>query len=599
MSIFNVLSLAGGLALFLFGMNTMGDSLSKLSGGKMEKLLEKLTSKRIMAVLLGAVVTAIIQSSSATTVMVVGFVNSGIMRLSQAIGIIMGANIGTTVTSWILSLSGIESSNVFIKLLNPTSFSPILALIGIVLIMFFKSEKKKIVGNIFIGFAILMFGMDMMSSSVAPLAEVEEFTGILTAFSNPVLGMLAGALLTAVIQSSSASVGILQALCLTGAVSYATAIPIIMGQNIGTCITAIMSSVGASKNAKRAAMIHLYFNIIGTVLFMVVFYTINAFVHFGFLNDTVPVAGVAVIHSLFNIICTIVLLPFGNYLEKLAILTIPDKEKETDIEGLSGAKLLDERFLINPGYALSECHAVAVNMAKTAKEALFLSLDLITGYNKKDAETVEKLEQDADRYEDALVTYLYKLSGKNLTEKESLSLTVMTHCISDFERISDHALNICGHAKQMNKNKLHFSRKAVEELEILADSLRNIISLSVNAFESGNLELARRVEPLEQVIDKLTMEEKQKHLKRVRKGKCTLELGFILSDILTDYERAADHCSNIAVYILQSNENGFETHEYLEIMKDTENEEFARQYKALRAQYSLQKKDRNVVEFKK
>lgn len=599
MSIFNVLSLAGGLALFLFGMNTMEDSLSKLSGGRMEKLLEKLTSKKIMAVLLGAVVTAVIQSSSATTVMVVGFVNSGIMRLSQAIGIIMGANIGTTVTSWILSLAGIESSNFFIKLLKPTSFSPILALVGIVLIMFFKSEKKKIIGNILIGFAILMFGMDMMSTSVAPLAEVEEFTGILTAFSNPILGMLAGALLTAVIQSSSASVGILQALCLTGAVSYATALPIIMGQNIGTCVTAIMSGVGASKNAKRAAMIHLYFNVIGTVLFMIVFYSINAFVHFEFLNDAAPAAGIAVLHSLFNIICTVVLLPFGSYLEKLAILTIPDKEKESDTDELSGAKLLDERFLLNPGYALNECHAVAVNMAKTAKDALFLSLDLITGYNKKDAGTVEKLEQDADRYEDALVTYLSKLSGKNLTEKESLSLTVMNHCISDFERISDHALNISERSKQMNKNKLKFSRKAMEELDILADSLREIISLSVNAFESGNLELARRVEPLEQVIDKLTLEEKKRHLKRVRKGKCTLELGFILSDLLTDYERVADHCSNIAVYILQSTENGFETHEYLDIMKDIGNEEFARQYKELRSQYSLRKKERNVIEFKK
>lgn len=599
MSIFNVLSLAGGLALFLFGMNTMGDGLGRLSGGRMEKLLEKLTSRKIMAVLLGAVVTAIIQSSSATTVMVVGFVNSGIMRLSQAIGIIMGANIGTTITSWILSLAGIESSNFFIQLLKPASFSPILALIGIVLIMFFKSDKKKIIGNILIGFAILMFGMDMMSSAVAPLSEVEEFTSILTAFSNPLLGMLAGALLTAIIQSSSASVGILQALCLTGSVSYATAFPIIMGQNIGTCITAIMSSVGANKNAKRAAMIHLYFNVIGTVIFMVVFYTINAFVHFEFLNDAAPAAGIAVLHSLFNIVCTVILLPFGSLLEKLAIITIPDKEKDADTDELSGAKLLDERFLLNPGYALSECHAVAVNMAKSAKNALFLSLDLITGYNKKDAETVKKLEQDVDRYEDALVTYLFKLSGKDLSEKESLSLTVMTHCISDFERISDHALNISEHARQMHKKDLQFSRKAMEELQIFADSLREIISLSVNAFESGNLELARRVEPLEQVIDKLNMEEKQRHLKRVRKGKCTLELGFILSDLLIDYERVADHCSNIAVYILQSDENGFETHEYLDIMKDIDNEEFSRQYKAMQERYSLQKKGRNIIDFKK
>ncbi len=587
MSIFNVLSLAGGLALFLFGMNTMGDSLGRLSGGRMEKILEKLTSKKIMAVLLGAMVTAVIQSSSATTVMVVGFVNSGIMRLSQAIGIIMGANIGTTITAWILSLAGIEGSNFFIQLLKPTSFSPILALVGIVLIMFFNSDKKKVVGNILIGFAILMFGMDMMSTAVEPLSEVEEFTSILTAFSNPILGMLAGTILTAIIQSSSASVGILQALCLTGSVSYATAFPIIMGQNIGTCVTALMSSVGASKNAKRAAMVHLYFNIIGTIIFMTVFYTVNAFVHFEFLNDAAPAAGIAVAHSLFNIVCTTILLPFSSLLEKLAILTIPDKHKEVDTDELSGAKLLDERFLMNPGYALSECHAVAVNMAEAAKQALYTSLDLINNYNKKDAETVKKLEQDVDKYEDALVTYLFKLSGKDLSEKDSLSLTVMTHCIGDFERISDHALNITEHAKQMNKNNQQFSKKAMEELKVFADGLREIISLSVAAFETGDLALAKRVEPLEQVIDKLNVEEKQRHLKRVRKGKCTLELGFILSDLLTDYERVADHCSNVAVYILQSDENGFETHEYLDVMKDDDNEEFVRQYKAMQERYSL------------
>ena len=455
MNIFGILSMIGGLALFLYGMDAMGAGLSKLSGGRMERLLEKLTSKRIMAVLLGAGVTAVIQSSSATTVMVVGFVNSGIMKLNQAVGIIMGANIGTTITSWLLSLTGIQGSSFVLQMLKPSSFSPILAVIGVGLIMFTKNEKKKDIGSIFIGFAILMYGMEAMSGAVAPLADNEKFTGILTMFSNPLLGLLAGTILTAVIQSSSASVGILQALCATGAVNFSTALPIIMGQNIGTCITAIISSIGTSKNAKRTAAVHLFFNIIGTIIFMVVFYTLNVFVHFQFLNTAASPAGIAVIHSLFNIGATILLFPFANLLEKMAIFVIPDKESE--MEEMEEEKInpdlarLDERFLDKPGFAMEECRSVAINMARKSQKAMNLAIDLLGEYSDKTADRVEKLENQIDQYEDALGTYLVKLSGRELSIKDSRVLSVLLHCIGDFERISDHAVNIRDAAVEMHK----------------------------------------------------------------------------------------------------------------------------------------------------
>lgn len=593
MDFFGVLTMIGGLALFLYGMTIMGDGLSKLSGGRMERLLERLTSKRIMAVLLGAGVTAVIQSSSATTVMVVGFVNSGIMKLSQTIGIIMGANIGTTVTSWLLSLTGIGGSNIFVRLLKPSSFSPVLAVIGIALIMFSKSDKKKDIGNILIGFAVLMFGMETMSGAVAPLAEVKEFTDILVMFSNPFLGMLAGALLTAVIQSSSASVGILQALCLTGAVSYGTALPIIMGQNIGTCITAIISSIGANKNAKRAAAVHLYFNIIGTLLFMIVFYLINAFVPFAFLGDQAGPAGIAVIHSLFNIGATLVLFPFANGLEKLAILTIRDKNHETEPEKTDDIALLDERFLNKPGFAIEECRKVAVNMALQAKEAIHLSIEVLNKFDKKKAARINELEESVDRYEDELGSYLVKLSSKNLSQKDSVTLSIMLHCIGDFERISDHAVNILEAASEMKKKKLEFSPKAIEELAVFSSSVLDIVDTAVIAFEEVDLEVARKIEPLEQVIDYLNIEEKQRHIKRLRKGKCTIELGFLLADISTNYERVADHCSNIAVCLLQVVEEDFDMHEYLDTMKDDSNKEFKKQYDLMRKKYVLPGK--NIV----
>ena len=591
MDIFGILSMIGGLALFLYGMDAMGAGLSKLSGGRMERLLEKLTSKRIMAVLLGAGVTAVIQSSSATTVMVVGFVNSGIMKLNQAVGIIMGANIGTTITSWLLSLTGIQGSNFVLKMLKPSSFSPILAVIGVAFIMFAKDEKKKDIGGIFIGFAILMYGMEAMSGAVAPLADNEKFTSILTMFSNPFLGLLAGTILTAVIQSSSASVGILQALCATGAVNFSTALPIIMGQNIGTCVTAIISSIGTSKNAKRAAAVHLFFNITGTIIFMVVFYTLNAFVHFSFLNTAASPAGIAVIHSLFNIGATILLFPFANLLEKMAILAIPDKESE--VEEMEEEKInpdlarLDERFLDKPGFAMEECRGVAINMARKSKKAMNLAIDLLKEYDEKTSARVEKLENQIDQYEDALGTYLVKLSGRDLSVKDSRTLSVLLHCIGDFERISDHAVNIRDAAVEMHKKNLQFSDKAKQELLVFSGAIRDIIDRAVLAFETGDSGLAKEVEPLEQVVDALNKEEKQRHINRLRTGTCTIELGFILSDISTNFERAADHCSNIAVCLLQVDEGGFDTHEYLDILKEENSEEFQHEYMELSEKYAL------------
>lgn len=591
MSIFGFLTMLGGLALFLYGMDAMGQGLSRLSGGRMERLLEKLTSKRIMAVLLGLSVTAVIQSSSATTVMVVGFVNSGIMKLNQAIGIIMGANIGTTVTSWLLSLTGITGDSFILQMLKPSSFSPILAVIGIVFIMFTKNEKKKDIGLILIGFAILMFGMETMSDAVSPLAENKQFTSILTMFSNPLLGLMAGTILTAIIQSSSASVGILQALCATGAVNFGTAIPIIMGQNIGTCITAILSSIGTSKNAKRAAAVHLFFNITGTTIFMVVFYTLNLFIHFRFLNTAASPAGIAVVHSLFNIGATIILFPFANLLEKMAFLVIPDKasdleEMEADDTPADFSRL-DERFLDKPGFAMEQCQLVAVNMAKKAKKSILLAIGLLENYEESTAKKVKKLEEQIDGYEDSLGTYLVKLSGKDLSQKDSRTLSVLLHCIGDFERISDHAFNIMRAAKEMEEKNLEFSEKAKAELKIFSAAICDVVDRAVTAFETRDLSLAQEVEPLEQVVESLNKEEKQRHINRLRKGECTIELGFILSDISTNFERVSDHCSNIAVCMLQVDEGGFDTHEYIDILKEENSETFQRQYMELSEKYAL------------
>lgn len=590
MDIFGVLSLIGGLAIFLYGMDLLGEGLTGASGGKLEKILEKLTSSPIKAVLLGAGVTAVIQSSSATTVMVVGFVNSGIMKLSQAVGVIMGANIGTTITSWILSLTGIESSNIFISLLKPTSFSPVLAAVGIIFLMFLKKDSLRNPGKIMIGFALLMYGMDAMSSSVAPLAEVPQFASILTAFSNPVLGMLAGMLFTAIIQSSSASVGILQALCSTGILSYATALPIIMGQNIGTCVTALLSSIGATKNGKRAAIIHLYFNVIGTVTFMIVFYALNAVIHFSFLNLTAQEFGIAVIHTTFNIITTAYLLPLRKVLEKLAYATIKlddDEKRIMDRRSENEFALLDDRFLEAPSLAVEHCKQVINKMADISRESLFISMSLIGGYDEEQALRVGELETRADKYEDALGTYIMKISTKNLKKEDSEMLNIMLHCIGDFERISDHACNICDSARELQQKNMQFSPKAETELDILSSAVREAVDISFDAFKSNSKNEADKVEPLEELIETLAVELKARHIRRLREGKCTIELGFAHSDILNNLERVADHCSNIAVDVIQSDQLEFDAHEYLDGIKNKDNQQFARDYKAYKEKYRL------------
>lgn len=551
MSFFDLLTMIGGLALFLYGMNMLGDGLAQASGGRLEKILEKLTNTPLKAVLMGAGVTAVIQSSSATTVMVVGFVNSGIMKLQQAVGIIMGANVGTTITAWILGATGIDSDSFFVQMCKPTSFSPVLAIVGMGFLMFSHREKLKNIATILVGFAILMFGMDTMSNAVKPLADIPEFTGILLRFSNPVLGMLAGLLLTAVIQSSSASVGILQALCMTGAVGYSAAIPIIMGQNIGTCVTAILSGVGASKNAKRAALVHLYFNVIGTILFMTAFYLINAIRPFPFINDAATPFGIAAVHSIFNVTVTICLLPFSKGLVKLSCITVRDDEKPEKSMGNQALQLLDFRFLETPSYAVEQSMTAAAVMAELTEKSMNVAMDLLDGYTEENAKEVQTLEGQVDQFEDQIGSYLVKLSSRALSERDSHTLSVILHCIGDFERISDHALHIMEAAREMYEKKLEFSDKAKKELQVFRRAVQDVLSITVQSFCEGDLEMARRVEPLEEVIDRLHIEVKRRHVKRLRKGKCTIELGFILSDITTDFERVSDHCSNIAVCLLE------------------------------------------------
>ena len=588
MDLFSILTLIGGLALFLYGMNAMGDGLEKVSGGKLEKILENLTSNPIKAVLLGAGVTAVIQSSSATTVMVVGFVNSGIMKLSQAVGVIMGANIGTTITSWILSLTGIQSDNFIIQMFKPTSFSPVLAIIGVIFILFINDSKKKDIGTIFIGFAILMYGMDMMSSAVKPLAEVPEFTNLLLKFSNPLLGVIAGALLTAVIQSSSASVGILQALCLTGAVPFSAAIPIIMGQNIGTCITAILSAIGAKKNAKRAAAVHLYFNLIGTVIFMTVFYLINAVVGFSFFHQAATPAGIAVIHSVFNVTATIILLPFAKGLEKLACLTIRDKKEDVVVSAEDREfMILEPRFLEKPAFAVEQSRNAARKMAEESHNALFTALSLVDKYSEEGVERVENMESKVDRYEDELGTYLVKLSHKDISEADSHSLSIMLHCIGDFERISDHAVNIMESAQELYEKGLKFSENAKKDLEVLGQAVEDIVNTAYEVFDKQDMKLAEKIEPLEEVIDELSKEVKRRHVQRLRNGECTIEMGFILSDITTCLERVADHCSNIGVCVTQVNEDLYDTHSHLNIVKSHPDETFYHELEDARIKYQL------------
>ena len=585
--IFNILTMIGGLALFLYGMNIMGDGLSQMAGGKLESVLERLTSKRIYAVLLGAGVTAVIQSSSATTVMVVGFVNSGIMHLSQAVGIIMGANIGTTMTSWLLSLTEINGSTIFLQLLKPSSFSPVLAAVGIILTMSSKEgSKKRNVGNILVGFAILMLGMETMSDAVSPLAENKGFAGILTKFSNPILGMIAGTVLTAIIQSSSASVGILQALCITGIVNYATALPIIMGQNIGTCITAIISSIGANKNAKRAAMIHLFFNLIGTIIFMIVFYSINAFVDFAFLDESASAAGIAVIHSLFNIGCCVVLYPFANLLVKLATVVIPDGAKEDTLVEVK-SNMLDERFLDSPSFAIKICKNKSEEMAEKAYKSILLAIDVLKEFDEDKVRQVYELEDEVDRYEDELGTYLVKLAGKNLSDSDSESMSIMLHGINDFERISDHAINIVESAEEIREKELEFSTKAGNEIGVISDAVIDIVAQTVEVFKSNDIEKALQIEPLEEVIDGLTRKIKKKHIKRLKKGKCTIELGLIFEDILINLERVSDHCSNVAVGIITIGDDEYDIHEFYNVLDSKKKEEYENRFQEMKMKYRL------------
>lgn len=597
MDFFSVLALLGGLAIFLYGMNLMGDGLAKVAGGKLERILESLTSSPVKAVLLGLGVTAVIQSSSATTVMVVGFVNSGIMKLSQAVGIIMGANIGTTVTSWILSLTGIESNNFIIRLFKPTSFSPILALVGVILIMFMKSQKKKDIGTILVGFAILMYGMDAMSTAVEPLADVPEFTGMLVKFSNPLLGVLAGAVLTAIIQSSSASVGILQALCLTGMVPFSAALPIIMGQNIGTCITALLSAIGANKNAKRAAMIHLYFNLIGTMLFMAVFYALNAAVHFSFMSQAATPAGIAILHSTFNVTATLVLLPFGKVLEKLACLTIRDgKEKTEAVAADPDFMILESRFLEKPAFAVEQSRNAAKKMAEDSHKTLFTALGLLRNFTEEGKKAVEESEKKVDRYEDELGTYLVKLNQKDLSVHDSHSISIMLHCIGDFERISDHGVNIMESAQELHEKGLKFSEKALEELRVMEHAVEDIVDIAYKVYENQDMQLAREIEPLEEVIDELSRELKHRHVQRLRAGECTIEMGFILSDVTTSLERIADHCSNVGVCVTQVHEDSFDTHQHLKQIKHGPDETFYRELEMIRGQYQLPSLDEEKEE---
>lgn len=581
MNIFSVFTLFGGLAFFLYGMNIMSSGLEKMTGGKLERTLKKMTKSPMRSLLLGAGITIAIQSSSAMTVMLVGFVNSGIMELGQTVGIIMGSNIGTTLTAWILSLAGVKSDNFLIQLLNPEAFSPIVALIGIILIMTAKSTKKKDIGNIMLGFSILMFGMNLMSDAVSPLADMPEFASILVAFKNPLLGVAAGAIFTGVIQSSAASVGILQALSLTGSITYGMAIPIIMGQNIGTCVTAIISSIGVNKNAKRVAGIHIYFNLIGTLICLSIFYLVNAFVHFTFINEAISPVSIAAVHSIFNIITTLILLPFSKQLENLARYTIKDKNSDEKYT------FLDERLLATPSVAIAECKESTIKMSLIVEDNLSKSIDAFVNYDYKVIDQIIEQENLIDSYEDHLGTYLVKLSSRELSDEGSKEISKILHMIGDFERIGDHAINLSRVATEIHEKNIIFSKQAQEELEIMTAAIKEIISLTVEAVVHNKIDLAKSVEPLEQVIDFLEAELKNRHIKRLKEGVCTIEQGFIFSDLLTNYERISDHCSNIAVCMIQVNESSFDTHQYLKGIKAEETGEFSKAFDKFMSKYQI------------
>ena len=580
MDIFSFITLFGGLALFLFGMNQMSQSLEKLAGGKMEAILNKMTSNRFKGLLLGCGITIAIQSSSAVTVMLVGLVNSGIMDLANTVGVIMGSNIGTTVTAWIMSMIGISSENFFIRMLKPESFSPVLALVGVIMMMACKTSKKKDIGNILVGFAILMYGMTLMSNSMSPLADSPKFESMLTAFNNPLLGILTGLGVTAIIQSSAASIGMLQALSLTGGITCGMAIPIVMGQNIGTCATALISSIGVNRNAKRVAVIHILFNVIGTVVFMAVFYILHAFINFHFVNNTISPVGIAMFHSIFNICTTALLLPFTQVLVKIAVKTI-HTEPEREVA------FLDERLLKTPGVAIRECNNQTIEMAHIAKNSMFKAMDLLFNYSEDGEKAVREMEEDVDVFEDHLGSYLVKLSANELSDRATREISKMLHTIGNFERISDHAVNILSASREIRDKNVEMSEVAKQEIGIITAALKEIMDISIKAFDTSDVELAARVEPLEQVIDGLTETIKLNHINRLQKGECTIKNGFVLSDILNNYERVSDHCSNIAVAIIELEKFSFDTHEYLNQVKSTDDSDFRRMYNEYKEKYVI------------
>ena len=582
MSIFDVLTMIGGLCLFLFGMDLMGQALERRAGGRLRTLLDKMTGRVMTGFLTGMAITAVIQSSSATTVMVVGFVNSSLMTLRQAINVIMGANVGTTVTAWLLSLAGISSGNVWIDLLKPTSFTPVLALVGIVLYMSCKSGKRKDTGVILLGFATLMFGMDTMSGAVAGLKDVPAFAQLFVAFKNPVLGVLAGAVLTGIIQSSSASVGILQALAVTGQVSYAAAIPIIMGQNIGTCVTALLSSVGTNKNAKRAAVVHLMFNVIGVVVLLTAFCIVKAVFAPSILQMPATMYGIAVAHSCFNVICTALLLPCGGLLEKLAVRLVPDGPQEKAEQPVE----LDERLLATPPLALQQCRAVAEEMAACAAEALNRGLDAFSAYTPELAEGIRRDEKRCDRYEDALGTYLVRLSTQQMGAAESEEATELLKTIGDFERISDHAVNVLESAEELRTKGLTFSKTAQRELDVLSKAVRDILTLALRAFREQDMDAAGQVEPLEQVIDDLKEQMRTRHILRLQQGQCSIETGFVWCDLLTDLERTSDHCSNIAGCVIDAKQHELNLHATLDAARQ-QTDFFQAAYRACAEKYRV------------
>ena len=585
MDLFNLLALGGGLALFLYGMNVMSVGLEKLAGGKLEGILRTMTSSPVKGLLFGALVTAVIQSSSAVTVMLVGLVNSGIMALSQTVGVIMGANIGTTITAWLLSLVSVDGSGIFMKMLKPANFSLVLAMIGILFIMAGKTQKKKDMGSILLGFTILMYGMNMMSDAVAPLKNLPGFAELFTKFQNPLLGVLVGAVLTAIIQSSSASVGILQALSLTGVITYSAAFPIIMGQNIGTCITAVISSIGANRSARKVSIIHISFNLIGTAIFLAVYLVAQmAFAPVAaFFAGTIDPAGIAICHSVFNIATTLLLLPFAKYLVMIADKVIQDKHEAINVQD----ELLDSRVLAIPAMAVAACNSLTEQMAVASTYAVQMAMDLLDNYHDAGASALEEGEETLDMYEDRLGQYLTQISGRGLSDHDSRQRFKMQHVIGDFERLGDHAMNLLDSAKEKKAKGQQFSADAAVQMAVLKQAIGEILDLTCRAYQENSLELAAQVEPLEQVIDGLIRKARSSHLSRLNNGQCTIELGFVLADVLGNYERVSDHCSNIAVAIIEAESDRYDSHEYLESIKTGENREFQQQYKKFAEKYAF------------